>query len=291
MQKIFDFLRDTFSASPNFPEISSLISQLETGTTEFHQLAGCIAIDIRYDLVEVDEYDSLLTKFILAFPRVTLHDFHHFVQSHYLPKNCFSKSCGNNSIENIRILRRESFERYYGDSSSVKYRGSKGSYALDKSKILANGWGGKKDIAWITPYDEFEKYISRLANSTDRINFALDYVGFPRDSHLIVAGSPASGGIDEYVCIKYPASFSEPCFQPNATNADWSDVLVLFLSYNNVDGHGRTYNENGVAFAKEKIHYKSYFWDDAFKAFWLGRPTANKTTKANMGNQILSRFS
>jgi hypothetical protein len=292
MTRIFTFLRDSFSTSAEFTKINLFIDALEKGQSIDLQLAGCIAIDIKYGLIDTFEYEKIILEFVNNFTLYNILDFHGFIQNRYTKKNCFSNICKPNpNIENIRILREAIFDKFY--SSTYKYKSSTPKkYKIEGSLIRKYGWSGGKDIVWITPFDEFEALLSSFVTDGERANAALDYVGFPRDQNIIMTGSPLTGGIDTYLYIKYPRSFNDICYQPNATNADWSNIKVLYVSYNKAyNGYGKTYNTNGQIFAKEQIHGKSFFWEDkAFEAHRIGQPSISSTDKSNIFAEILKRF-
>ena len=91
--------------------------------------------------------------------------------------------------------------------------------------------------------------------------------------------------------INYSEDFPDDFYQPNSTNAGLQNPEALFISYNNDDGFGLTYNENSVEYAKEQIHKKSTFFDGKFKAIYIGKISVDTGfTRNEILNQAKARL-
>jgi len=189
-----------------------------------------------------------------------------------------------------RVISKTVFDKFISNSGRRRYTKYKHLQKLEisKTKILKAGWSGFNDIVWITPYELLMNEI----NKTEPQNvpsIVLDYIGkqkYPNTGSLMKSGNP------EFVLIKYSSKFPDKCYKPNATNGDIplnSLDYYLYISYKKEDSFGRTYNDQKIPFAKERIHEKTFYYDDEFEAYYLGELTVFDTKIDNIIDEAIKR--
>ena len=162
-----------------------------------------------------------------------------------------------------RVVSLTDFETYIGsyDHSSLE---------IDEEKIRNNGWSSGNGVVWITPYHDIINVIHSSKQKTYSADDVCDHVGFARTKELENTKSLQKTNL-EFVVIHYSEQFNDIVYQPNSLNANWKNINTLFISYPKLDGFGRTYNENQIVFAKEQVHETSFYYDDSFEAFNIGK--------------------
>ena len=217
-------------------------------------LCYCILIELKNELLEENFFVSIINEIE---KKGGFLNFSNFIENFKIE---FDNECKVNKSIYSRIVNKDTFETYVG---SFAFNTPK----ISEAKIKAFGWSTGNGVVWITPKKELNKLIQSV-KSKDKANTAIDYVGFPRDI-----------GDIHFIKIDYSPNFDECVFQSNSSNAYWWAEYILFLSFKKDSGYGLTYNDNGVIFAKEQVHKKSYYYDDFFEASYLGK--TSKSTKIN----------
>jgi hypothetical protein len=183
--------------------------------------------------------------------------------------------CRNNQSNRstfAKIVSLNGFADYFG---KVKHLSKKRiDLEIDSVKIREEtGWSGPMGVAWVTEKEKLLEKITKSEHEPFPANNVCDFVGFSRkpDGKLLTT-TPKH--LMEFAVIHYSDKFCEKVYQPNSSNANWFDKDILYISYKDDDGFGRTYHENTLNkrdFAKEQVHEKSNYYDDNFKAFHIGK--------------------
>lgn len=227
-------------------------------------LCLCILIDLKY--TNLNEAD--FTPIFSARSLTSADDFES------LKHVCLCSKISEKKMYS-RVVKKEKHDRCFG---TTKYDSISDTFTVefDEKKIKDTGWlgylGEEKDFVWITLHDEMSSIINHSSGDPYKSNKACDFVGLARNYRK--TSSPRKPNPVEFVLIIYSEDFPDDVYQPNCTNADWSYKNTLFICYNNSDGFGRTYNENGVKFkdeyGKERIHQNSFYFDEKFDGLYIG---------------------
>ncbi len=160
-------------------------------------------------------------------------------------------------VFNEKYLKRIKFSRVVTYPVYEKYIGSfrNNRFEINEQKIKDYGWSTGNGVVWVTPQSEIATIISNAKPKRFPADDVCDHVGFARTKSFANTRSPRKPYL-EFVVVNYSDKFDEDVYQSNSLNANWKADDILFVSYPKLDGFGRTYNENGVVFAKEQVHEK-----------------------------------
>lgn len=231
------------------------------------QLYGhCLLIELKFGLTSENILNDLINE--LKRNSLTIN-----CENFILRRNTeFSNKFNDSKPQLARVVDKSTFVGYVG---SFKFNKKP---TIDKIKISLNGWSTRNGIVWVTPKDEIDTVWHKCKNNSSPADDICDHLGFPRDRN------------QEYIKIIYDKIFPEPLYQPNSSNRLWHYEYNLYISHNNKDSFGRTYNQNSVPFARELVHKKSYFYTDKFQAIPLGRSSVKLPINNNIISEALSRF-
>ena len=228
-----------------------LFSFLSAKNINENLLAICILIELKYSLLEeshhIDVINELKNKKLdINFKNYTEHR-NIEMTIEYLEEF---------KPQYSRVVDKVTFDVYIG---SFKFK----SPIIDKYKIERNGWSSRNGIVWITPKEELDRVLMDATYKDYPANDVCDFLGFPREESDI-----------KYIKIDYSLNFPEKIFQPNSSNRLWHYEYNLFIPYKQFDNFGRTFNQNGLEFAKEQVHSKSVYYDEHFEALDIGKSSA-----------------
>ncbi|WP_422081460.1 hypothetical protein [Ulvibacterium sp.] len=226
----------------------SIQSLYENGKKNEKLLTFCLLIEIKHGLVGIDNMKRVFELFSKNSILVTAKNFGENREK------VFSEELKDNKPQFARVVDKDTFKNYIGTFRSRKIP------RIDKKKIVdeGKGWSTKNGIVWITPKEELDIVFENCKTERHPASTICDYLGFPREENL------------EYVQVNYSPNFPDSVFQPNSSNRLWHYEYNLFISHKKLDGYGRTWNPNSILFAKELVHKKSMYFDNLFKARYLG---------------------
>jgi hypothetical protein len=265
---ISSYIRSNVSNARLKKFLMSLISSTEVNEK---LLCLCILIDLKYDLLKEDDYSEVCKegKSCCTADYETL-----------MPKVFSNYHKENTSYS--RVVPLESFKTRMGSFKNE-------SIWIDRDKIEKNGWSSADGIVWITLRKEIEEIIENSKGNEFSANDVCDFVGFARDYNRIATSSPRTQS-KEFVVVHYSDNFNDCVFQANSSNADWAFLSTLFICYDKKDGFGRTYNENGIRFGKERIHRTSYYFDDKFVPVRIGSASQETLTRDGILDEASDRL-
>ena len=248
-----------------------------------NRLAICICIDLKYDLLRVEDllpiFEKIDYKELLAphqqFEKCLVSDFEKlyqqtkYIDSRYAPSQYVTVVAWAKMYRKCKKI-------ITSDRNS--YINSYNIYAINKSRKLSDfdNWNGDyKRITWVFDYDVllglFNKH--RALKKDQLVDLILDRLGL----HENIPG-PHLPDKPSYVYIIYPLSFSAKfaCHQPSALSGSFWNPDELFLSYKALDGYGRTYSTSGRAtMTKERVFAAEKYANREFIINELGIPSGS----------------
>jgi hypothetical protein len=240
--------------------VSFLKSLLYSTLTNEQLLTVCILIEVQNGFLREDDLTSVIAK---VAARGLVLNYKNFTET---AEVAFRESTAS-APPFSRVLTLPVFVSYVGT-----FRHSR--LEIDPAKIGTVGWSARNGVVWVTPTAELAAVVGRASTKPFPADDVCDHVGIARNNDLAATRSPSSVAL-EWVEIRYPHSFPDVLFQPNSTNANWDNPDLLYLSFPKGDGWGRTYNETGIAVARERVHGTSFFFDPSFSAEALGGMSVN----------------
>jgi len=256
MISIKEFIESKLSLNKNGKQF---INSLFNGDNDEKRLLACIGIDIKHNLLDLHELESIINSINLsAYPKTSLLEI-------------YDKHTDNNSytISLIKSIKKERFARIMKLSPFVEFfynpniendfkesinendfieeinRGNLENFEMQNESI------GKHKLVWVTTLDDLMKILNSSDKPTNEIVSRLG-LGIPFDENGILVEET------EYVYFEYPDSFDEFTYQPTHLCKYWNDENNLFLSFMNIDKYGRTRSNQGdyqKKRMKEVVHF------------------------------------
>ena len=232
-------------------------------------LCLCILIELNYSLVEQNHYVTIINDIA---SRGTIVDFDSFTGTFisdidkiiFACDYSFHSCCDRQPVS--RTVDLNGFNLYIAgydhNPGRLRFREE---LDISESLIRANGWSSGNGVVWVTPSSKINQILDIAEHDTHQANKICDHVGWARSIDFL----RKTGG--HFVLINYSEDFPDEFYQPNCTNAGLHNPEALFISYNNDDGFGRTYNENSIEYAKEQVHKTSISFDKKFKGIYIGK--------------------
>lgn len=257
-----------FDDYPNSSRLKEFVKCLVASSEKKeNQLGYYILMELSFELLDIQHFNDILDKISSQQTSVT---FNSFITNR---PNITSNECLLSDILYSRVVAKDAFHEFYGGFDFDEPY-------INNEMVKSNGWSTRNGIVWVTPTNEINSLIETLKNKTNISDTVCDYLGIQRQVDDV-----------EYYKIDYSPNFKDCCFQPNSSNILWCYDNILFIPYKKYDFFGRTYNENGVIFAREQVHAKSFFVDEKFHVSSLGQATKGQGVYENLILEIKNRLS
>jgi len=238
------------------------------------QLCLSILIEIKFGFTTERKYIDIIDYIKTTKIPISYQSFAEYLNEHRFYGN--EHEC---KIQYSRVVTKRSFNSYYGSFKNNN------SYEIDEEKITKYGWTSGTGIVFVTPKHELDIIIVSCKHEEYPANMVSDYLGLLRtESDKRICNDDFL-----YLKIDYSKYFRDKLYQPNSSNIDWL-LENLFLTCRKPDGFGRTFNENGVEFAKERIHKKSHFFDGYFRMKQIGKFSIIDSIKGEIIDEAIKRL-
>ena len=266
-----------------------LVKLIKSDVVNENLLCLCILVDLKYFLLEENQYVTIINDIISLGIIV---DFHNFTNAFILDRTKIIFACDYSCHSCCdrkpfsRTVDLNTFNLYIGgydhEPSRLRFREE---LEISEDKINTAGWSSGNGVVWVTPSHKVNWILDIAETDAYQADKICDHVGWARTDVFF----DKTGG--HFVLINYSEDFDDKVYQPNSTNAGFQYPDTLFVSYNNDNGFGLTYNENSVEYAKEQIHEKSSFFDDKFEAIYVGEMSVDTGfTRSDILDEAMARL-
>lgn len=262
----------------------------------------CLAIDLKYDLLEVEHLIKIFDSLDFTRPEEKiLADFdvklHKEATTYFQHSNCadcdYSKDkyvCvrpWTKLFDKIKVYKTATGKYTimdFDDEDHVRYRLFE-EYSLDLADVKE--WAGWKYLTWLLSHKEFIELKEKHTDEIESLNYVMDSLGLEPP-----AKNTASGEFDFYVYIEYPDDFEIDSYQPTTLCGYWKEDGGLYLSFKKSDGYGRTFSTTGSKnTAKERVINSTDYGNENFIPSILGKSDGTLTKdRTNILNEALNRL-
>lgn len=240
------------------------------------RFAICMAIDLKYELLEVDNFLSI----ILQIKPATFKEPH--IEFENVLKNDFNQfysvsTCTDVSYQKDKYLTILTWFKLSNKCKKVigpkQFEVSYIMYIINKTRPMSDftDWCGFiKKLTWVMKSSDFEDIKKKTADSTQLAEFVIDAVGL-ENGRL-----EPSNKLARFIYIVYPdeASWGIQCHQPTTLSGDFLGKDGLYLSYFKSDGYGRTVSTTGKNVeTKERVFLGTNYSNEKFVVHPLGTPS------------------